>query len=264
MRRKPEVVLIEVIEGDGKVLGDIKGNGFHLFPDQILFEMVRLNNVVEMIHPQSDHSVTTWGAVDFPLHGTFRAPRVAALSEAFGYDEDPILKVVGHGFDDLIDLFIGIVFCGIDPLGHGFDIVSIALIKSGTILLLRIERILLYRQVSPLSVPKDGPAELDQTGINRRLRPWSEEISAVQFLHFCWNSGFPGLKRMDMAPIQDDTANDTRMGFRNKKRSARGNGIRHNLYRVSIEGERSSGGLCQHMKKGSPEAEVFLPFRMGG
>jgi hypothetical protein len=82
MIRKPKIVLIEVIEGDGKILGDVKRNGFHLFSDHLMVEMVRLNDLMEMVHPQSDHSVTTWSAVDFPQCGTLRTPFVAALPEA--------------------------------------------------------------------------------------------------------------------------------------------------------------------------------------
>ena len=68
---------------------------------------------------------------------------------------------------------------------------------------------------------------------------------------------------MDVAPIQDHAANYARMGFRNKKRGARDDRIRYNSNRVSVQGERPSGGLHEHVEKRSPETAILMPLGMG-
>jgi hypothetical protein len=51
MMRKPEIVPIKVIEGDRAIRRNVERNCLHLFLQHPLVEMVRLNDLMEMVHP---------------------------------------------------------------------------------------------------------------------------------------------------------------------------------------------------------------------
>src|SRR3970040_1195958 len=102
---------------------------------------------MEVIHQKDDISIPAWGAVVFPEVRAFRTIPLATSFKALPNNQDSFLKIVGNGVDDLIRLLPGIIFLWINPLGYGVHKAGIALIECGSILLLRIERMVFRGEI---------------------------------------------------------------------------------------------------------------------
>ena len=121
-----------------------------------------------------------------------------------------------------------------------------------------------HGKIFPLAVHKDGPAKLDQAGVDRRFGPRGKEALFAHLLDFGGNRGLPGLKGMGMAAIENDVADDTGVGFGNEKGGAGGHRFRVDPDRIGVEGKSSRRRFIEHEEKGGPEALVLVPFRMSG
>jgi hypothetical protein len=88
-----------------------------------------------------------------------------------------------------------------------------ALTKAGPILFFGIERVIFDREIFPFSVFRYRPSEFQETRAGLGLRPHRKKIPQAQFLDLHGKRRLPGLKGMDLAPVEEDMADDPRMGF---------------------------------------------------
>jgi len=66
-----------------------------------------------------------------------------------------------------------------------------------------------------------------------------------------------------MASIQNNTADDSGMGFGYKKNGAGRDRIRCDSNRISVRGNGSGGGLRKHVEKRGAKPEILVPLGMG-
>src|SRR4030067_3230034 len=184
---------------------------------------------------------------------------MTTLLVPFQGNRNPVPEKAGDCSHNIHHLLHGLIVYWVDPLGHSLNKVFIPLIKTRGILLFRIERMLFDREILPSPIFKNRPSELDQTCVGFRFRPGRKKTSQNQFSDLHRKHGLPGLKRMALASVEGDMADDAAMGFCHTKERSRCDRIGRNADGIGIEGKSPCPGLRQDVEEGGTETVVMLP-----
>src|SRR4030042_2119596 len=136
-----------------------------------------------MIHQGDDHSLPSRVTCNPPPFRSSWASSFATLLVPFQNNGNPRLEKEGCRSHHLYHFLHRGIVCWIDPLGHGFDKVGVALTKIRGILLFGIERMLFDREIFPFPVLRNRPSELTEPRAGFGLRSGGKKSSQLKFLN---------------------------------------------------------------------------------